>query len=163
MWNSLSNQFWSLQLCNGDTHTHNTTRQRSHYLNLWWVHTFIFSNGYIFTLLLPINSTKRPFCHLSSSLNLPSSQEFAYSLPLYLSLQALLCPSMAHFLRVATSSLLLMITLFLSLSEAKEIIIGGKTDAWKIPSSQSDSLNKWAESSRFRIGDTLGISTQTWF
>lgn len=68
---------------------------------------------------------------------------------------------MAHFLRVATSSLLLMITLFLSLSEAKEIIIGGKTDAWKIPSSQSDSLNKWAESSRFRIGDTLGISTQT--
>ncbi|OAY53591.1 early nodulin-like protein 3 [Manihot esculenta] len=62
---------------------------------------------------------------------------------------------MAHFLRVATSSLLLMITLFLSLSEAKEIIIGGKTDAWKIPSSQSDSLNKWAESSRFRIGDTL--------
>lgn len=68
---------------------------------------------------------------------------------------------MAHFLRVATSSLLLMITLFLSLSEAKEIIIGGKTDAWKIPSSQSDSLNKWAESARFRIGDTLGISTQT--
>ncbi|EEF46870.1 early nodulin-like protein 1 [Ricinus communis] len=58
--------------------------------------------------------------------------------------------------RFQRSSLLLMITLQLfSLSDAKDILIGGKTDAWKVPSSQSDSLNKWAESSRFRIGDSL--------
>ncbi|KAE8656638.1 Endomembrane protein 70 protein family [Hibiscus syriacus] len=40
-------------------------------------------------------------------------------------------------------------------TEAKEILVGGKPDAWKIPSSESDSLNKWAENSRFRIGDSL--------
>ncbi|KAF2287284.1 hypothetical protein GH714_039536 [Hevea brasiliensis] len=42
-----------------------------------------------------------------------------------------------------------------SFSEAKEILIGGKTDSWKIPSSQSDSLNKWAESARFSIATLL--------
>jgi len=51
-----------------------------------------------------------------------------------------------------------VVVLFFSYSSAaaKEILVGGKTDAWKIPSSQSDSLNQWAGSSRFRIGDSLG-------
>ncbi|XP_021597148.2 early nodulin-like protein 1 [Manihot esculenta] len=63
---------------------------------------------------------------------------------------------MARFQRVvANSSLLLTVALLLGFSEAKEILVGGKTDAWKIPSSQSDSLNNWAESARFRIGDFL--------
>ncbi|KAE8720455.1 nuclear nucleic acid-binding protein C1D [Hibiscus syriacus] len=31
--------------------------------------------------------------------------------------------------------------------EAIEILVGGKENAWKIPSSESDSLNKWAGSS----------------
>jgi hypothetical protein len=31
---------------------------------------------------------------------------------------------------------------------------GGKPDSWKIPS-ESDSLNKWAQTVRFRIGDHL--------
>ncbi|KAJ8561159.1 hypothetical protein K7X08_027349 [Anisodus acutangulus] len=30
-----------------------------------------------------------------------------------------------------------------------------KTDSWKVPSSESDSLNRWAEKSRFLIGDSL--------
>ncbi|XP_038695276.1 early nodulin-like protein 1 isoform X2 [Tripterygium wilfordii] len=47
-------------------------------------------------------------------------------------------------------SLLLMFLLF-SFSQAKEILIGGSKDAWKVPSSQSESLNEWAEKSRFRI------------
>ncbi|KAK1322682.1 Early nodulin-like protein 3 [Acorus calamus] len=53
--------------------------------------------------------------------------------------------------------------LFLSLifittlsSEAKDFLVGGTTNAWKIPSSPSDSLNRWAESTRFQIGDSLG-------
>lgn len=50
---------------------------------------------------------------------------------------------------------LVLLFLFLSFTNAKEILVGGKTGAWKIPSSESDSLNKWAESSRFRIGDSL--------
>ncbi|CAH8272173.1 unnamed protein product [Arabidopsis lyrata] len=37
----------------------------------------------------------------------------------------------------------------------KEILVGGKTSAWKIPSSPSESLNKWAESLRFHVGDSL--------
>ncbi|XVE53524.1 hypothetical protein DITRI_Ditri03aG0010000 [Diplodiscus trichospermus] len=61
---------------------------------------------------------------------------------------------MAAFSRWLTSSLVLLFV-FLSFTEAKEILVGGKADAWKIPSSESDSLNKWAEKSRFRIGDSL--------
>ncbi|XP_022756307.1 early nodulin-like protein 1 [Durio zibethinus] len=60
---------------------------------------------------------------------------------------------MAAFLRRLTSLVLLF--LFVSFTDAREILVGGKTDAWKIPSSESDSLNKWAENSRFRIGDSL--------
>ncbi|XVF35681.1 hypothetical protein REPUB_Repub18cG0167200 [Reevesia pubescens] len=62
---------------------------------------------------------------------------------------------MAAFSRRLTCSLVLLFLLFLSFTEAKEILVGGKSDAWKIPSSESDSLNKWAETSRFRIGDSL--------
>ncbi|KAJ4871963.1 Early nodulin-like protein 3 [Raphanus sativus] len=41
------------------------------------------------------------------------------------------------------------------LAYCKEILVGGKPSAWKIPSSPSDSLNKWAESLRFHVGDSL--------
>ncbi|KAK8645252.1 hypothetical protein V6N13_119095 [Hibiscus sabdariffa] len=61
---------------------------------------------------------------------------------------------MAVLSRRQTSSLVFFL-LFLSFTEAKEFLVGGKPEAWKIPSSESDSLNKWAESSRFRIGDSL--------
>ncbi|KAE8718914.1 Early nodulin-like protein 1 [Hibiscus syriacus] len=50
---------------------------------------------------------------------------------------------------------LALLFLFLTFTEAKEILVGSRTDAWKIPSSESDSLNKWAEKARFRIGDSL--------
>ncbi|XP_077216813.1 early nodulin-like protein 14 [Tasmannia lanceolata] len=50
---------------------------------------------------------------------------------------------------------LILITLLFSLSEAKDFLVGGKTNAWKIPSSSSESLNQWAESNRFKIGDSL--------
>ncbi|KAL2317974.1 hypothetical protein Fmac_031850 [Flemingia macrophylla] len=53
-----------------------------------------------------------------------------------------------------SASLLLLFLLFGS-SVAKEFLVGGKTDAWKIPSSQSESLNQWAERSRFQVGDYL--------
>ncbi|GLT74041.1 hypothetical protein SLA2020_458620 [Shorea laevis] len=61
---------------------------------------------------------------------------------------------MAVSLRTLTSSLVFL-CLLLSFTEAREMLVGGKADAWKIPLSESDSLNKWAESSRFRIGDYL--------
>ncbi|CAI8599624.1 unnamed protein product [Vicia faba] len=39
----------------------------------------------------------------------------------------------------------------------KDYIVGGKPDAWKVPSSESecDSLNKWAEGVRFNVEDHL--------
>ncbi|CAL5375082.1 unnamed protein product [Camellia sinensis] len=62
----------------------------------------------------------------------------------------------------SSSSLVVLLLVFLastSLSEAREFLVGGKTEAWNVPSSSShhspDSLNQWAESSRFLIGDSL--------
>ncbi|GAV84289.1 Cu_bind_like domain-containing protein, partial [Cephalotus follicularis] len=58
---------------------------------------------------------------------------------------------------LASSSLvLILLSLFFSFLYANEVLVGSKKDAWKIPSSQSDSLNLWAQSSRFVVGDTLG-------
>ncbi|QCD99220.1 Cupredoxin [Vigna unguiculata] len=61
---------------------------------------------------------------------------------------------MAAFSSVSSSLLLTFFILF-GLSVAKEILVGGKTDAWRIPASESDSLNQWAERSRFQVGDFL--------
>ena len=63
---------------------------------------------------------------------------------------------MAGFLKALCYSQVLVFLLSITCSAAKEFLVGGKTNAWKIPSSQSDSLNKWAESSRFLVGDSLG-------
>lgn len=56
----------------------------------------------------------------------------------------------------SSTTCLLLIFLLLRSSEARDILVGGKADAWAIPSSESQSLNKWAETNRFRTGDTLG-------
>ncbi|CAK8569951.1 unnamed protein product [Lathyrus sativus] len=57
---------------------------------------------------------------------------------------------------VSSSSILLLFLLFAFAAAApKDYLIGGKPDAWKVPSSESDSLNKWAESVRFHIADHL--------
>ncbi|CAK9149544.1 unnamed protein product [Ilex paraguariensis] len=53
------------------------------------------------------------------------------------------------------SRALVLLCFFFSFSEARDHLVGGKADAWKIPSSESDSLNQWAEKSRFLIGDSL--------
>ncbi|GER36582.1 early nodulin-like protein [Striga asiatica] len=53
------------------------------------------------------------------------------------------------------SLLPLMIFLLASFSDARDHVIGGKPDAWRIPTSDSDTLNHWAEKSRFLIGDSL--------
>lgn len=58
-------------------------------------------------------------------------------------------------------SLSIIVVLFflimLSFTEAREHLVGGKNDSWKIPSSESDSLNHWAEKRRFLVGDSLGM------
>ncbi|XP_043706612.1 early nodulin-like protein 1 [Telopea speciosissima] len=58
------------------------------------------------------------------------------------------------FSRAIPSSLVLVFLLF-SFSEARDILVGNKNDAWKIPTSDSESLNRWAEASRFQIDDSL--------
>ncbi|XP_028064311.1 early nodulin-like protein 1 [Camellia sinensis] len=68
---------------------------------------------------------------------------------------------MAGFARAvssSSSSLVVLLLVFLansSLSEAREFLVGGKTNAWKTPSSEFESLNLWAQNSRFLIGDSL--------
>ncbi|KAJ0248583.1 Early nodulin-like protein 3 [Hirschfeldia incana] len=62
---------------------------------------------------------------------------------------------MARTTLVYTSCLLFFFLLLADLACCKEILVGGKPSAWKIPSSPSDSLNKWAESLRFHVGDSL--------
>ncbi|XP_058724935.1 early nodulin-like protein 14 [Vicia villosa] len=62
----------------------------------------------------------------------------------------------------SSSSLLLMFLVFAFAAAApKDYLIGGKPDAWKVPSSESDSLNKWAQSVRFRIADHLIFNYET--
>ncbi|XP_068653200.1 early nodulin-like protein 13 [Aristolochia californica] len=48
-----------------------------------------------------------------------------------------------------------LVSVFFCLSEAKEFLVGGKADGWKVPSSSGEPLNRWAESNRFKIGDSL--------
>ncbi|KAJ4957629.1 hypothetical protein NE237_024740 [Protea cynaroides] len=58
------------------------------------------------------------------------------------------------FSRALSWSVVFVFFLF-SFSEARDILVGGKTDAWKIPTSESESLNRWAGAYRFQIGDSL--------
>ncbi|KAF5181515.1 Early nodulin-like protein [Thalictrum thalictroides] len=58
-------------------------------------------------------------------------------------------------IRVVFSALVFGFLLFNTLSEAKEFLVGGSKEAWKIPSSPSDSLNQWAQRSRFQINDVI--------
>ncbi|KAL0330202.1 UNVERIFIED_CONTAM: Early nodulin-like protein 3 [Sesamum radiatum] len=62
---------------------------------------------------------------------------------------------MAGVSRTEAYSVFLLVCLFLSFSEARDRLVGGKSDAWRIPSSESDTLNHWAQKSRFLIGDSL--------
>ncbi|KZV20742.1 Early nodulin-like protein 1 precursor [Dorcoceras hygrometricum] len=60
------------------------------------------------------------------------------------------------FSRTKISSVLLLLCLFFfSLSEARVYPVGGKDNAWRVPSSEAESLNHWSEKSRFLIGDSL--------
>ncbi|CAL0307065.1 unnamed protein product [Lupinus luteus] len=51
----------------------------------------------------------------------------------------------------------IIFSLFLLISCCKgfEFVVGGNKDQWKVPLQSPDSLNRWAEAQRFRIGDTL--------
>ncbi|KAM6577214.1 hypothetical protein CsatB_029051 [Cannabis sativa] len=55
----------------------------------------------------------------------------------------------------SSSSLILLFSLLFTISEAKEILVGGNSDSWSIPTSNQTQLNQWAGKNRFRIGDTL--------
>ncbi|KAG5563999.1 hypothetical protein RHGRI_000242 [Rhododendron griersonianum] len=50
--------------------------------------------------------------------------------------------------------LALLILFFGFSSEARELLVGGRENSWKVPPSPDD-LNKWSGEIRFLIGDTL--------
>ncbi|XP_074280462.1 early nodulin-like protein 13 [Silene latifolia] len=63
---------------------------------------------------------------------------------------------MAFSSKMRLITLVLGIACLVSLIEGRDHLIGGKPDAWKVPSSSdSESLNKWASKNRFVIGDNL--------
>ncbi|URD96152.1 early nodulin-like protein [Musa troglodytarum] len=56
------------------------------------------------------------------------------------------------------SSLLVCIALLLVIitsSEARDFLVGGNVNAWRVPPTTTDSLNQWAEKNRFQVGDSL--------
>ncbi|MCL7027801.1 hypothetical protein MKW94_008538 [Papaver nudicaule] len=57
---------------------------------------------------------------------------------------------------LSISLVLVNLALFSSFSEAKDFLVGGKSNGWEVPASpQSQPLNQWAQSSRFQLGDSL--------
>ncbi|KAK7347605.1 hypothetical protein VNO80_22141 [Phaseolus coccineus] len=60
-------------------------------------------------------------------------------------------------LRNNASPFLVMLSMFLFIccSQAKQYVVGGPANSWKAPLSSPDSLNHWANSHHFKIGDTL--------
>ncbi|KAK7329923.1 hypothetical protein VNO77_24105 [Canavalia gladiata] len=53
------------------------------------------------------------------------------------------------------SQFLVIICLLIYCSHAKEYVVGGSENSWKVPLPSPDSLNHWANTHRFRIGDVL--------
>ncbi|GMP60806.1 hypothetical protein CsSME_00023518 [Camellia sinensis var. sinensis] len=53
---------------------------------------------------------------------------------------------------------LVFLMMIISFSEGREFMVEGKTNAWKTPSSEFESLNLWAQNSRFLIGNSLDNS-----
>ncbi|GFQ06594.1 early nodulin-like protein 1 [Phtheirospermum japonicum] len=51
---------------------------------------------------------------------------------------------------------ILLLLSMISFSEAKDLVVGGKKSSWQVPSSP-DKYNKWAETKRFRIGDSIVV------
>ncbi|CAL9772708.1 unnamed protein product [Musa acuminata subsp. burmannicoides] len=57
-----------------------------------------------------------------------------------------------------SSSSLICLTLLLvsfTISEARDFLVGGDDQAWRVPPTTNDSLNRWAEKNRFQVGDSL--------
>ncbi|TKY54692.1 Early nodulin-55-2 [Spatholobus suberectus] len=62
---------------------------------------------------------------------------------------ALCLPNASPFL------VMLSMWLLISCSEAKEYVVGGSDNSWKVPLPSPDSLSHWSNSHRFKIGDSL--------
>ncbi|PON99383.1 Phytocyanin domain containing protein [Trema orientale] len=60
---------------------------------------------------------------------------------------------MALFRTVITYLLIVVLLLHITLSEAREILVGGKENSWTISSSSSETLNKWPQKTRLKVGD----------
>ncbi|KAK7265079.1 hypothetical protein RJT34_32695 [Clitoria ternatea] len=51
--------------------------------------------------------------------------------------------------------IMLSMWLLISCSQAKEYVVGGTENSWKIPLSSPNSLTQWSNTHQFRIGDAL--------
>ncbi|ESQ54140.1 hypothetical protein EUTSA_v10026339mg [Eutrema salsugineum] len=56
---------------------------------------------------------------------------------------------------VLTLVFLLLATVSHAASKPREILVGGSVGSWKVPDCPNNTLNHWAESNRFKVGDIL--------
>ncbi|GAA0173660.1 hypothetical protein LIER_27230 [Lithospermum erythrorhizon] len=62
----------------------------------------------------------------------------------------------ASFTRAFVGTSMVVLLSLVSVSEARDHLIGGKTDSWQMPPSKStDTFNRWSSKTRFLIGDSL--------
>ncbi|GLT43687.1 hypothetical protein SLA2020_176210 [Shorea laevis] len=47
------------------------------------------------------------------------------------------------------------VSALITFSEARDFVVGGHANSWKIPENSTLSLNEWAGQNRFQIGDSL--------
>ncbi|XP_010525779.1 PREDICTED: early nodulin-like protein 1 [Tarenaya hassleriana] len=53
------------------------------------------------------------------------------------------------------SILSLVVFLLFTVSQAREILVGGSENSWKVPESSNDTLSHWSATNRFKVGDVL--------
>ncbi|CAN1790892.1 Early nodulin-like protein 3, partial [Linum perenne] len=99
---------------------------------------------------LPLNLT----FFSSSSYSIFSNHKINISIQLGSFLTQPLTQLVLLFSSMAASSRTSILVLnYYSQAAAKELLLGGNTNAWTVPT--SDSLNKWAQNTCFRIDDSL--------
>ncbi|XP_010526321.1 PREDICTED: early nodulin-like protein 1 [Tarenaya hassleriana] len=56
---------------------------------------------------------------------------------------------------VSSLPILPLVFLLFTVSQAREILVGGSAHSWKVPENPNNTLNHWASNNRFKIGDIL--------
>lgn len=90
----------------------------------------------------------------NASSTLSIKQSFLLNIFIFLRLNISVTESMASLRTTIPFWILSMLLLFTSM-EAREYVVGGNNCSWEIPISSAGSLQEWARTNRFFVGDIL--------